>query len=86
VKSMSDDLKTFGQLRKMAQTASNEAKSRATLLEAWAQGDMETLVNISREFSIPLVSAQGEKIVTTWIEQIKPLVDEAVEICENSKQ
>ena len=86
VKSMSDDLKTFGQLRKMAQSKSNEAESRDTLLEAWAQGDAEALVNTSREFAIPLASAQGDKIVTTWIEQIKPLVEEAVEICKNSKQ
>ena len=82
---MSDDLKTFGQLRKMAQAKSTEAESRGALLEAWTQGDVEALVNTSSEFAIPLVSAQGEKIVTTWIEQIKPLVEEAVEICENSK-
>ena len=87
VKSMSGDLKTFGRLRKLVQSnGETKAVAKIILSEEDDGEDVEAQVATSPDLIIPFVSAQGEQIVATWIEQIKPLVEEAISICEQAKQ
>lgn len=87
VKSMSNDLKTFGRLRKLVQSnGDTKAVAKIILSEEDDGAGVEAQVATSPDLIIPFVSAQGEQITATWIEQIKPLVEEAVSICEQAKQ
>ena len=84
---MSNDLKTFGRLRKLVQSnGDTKAVAKIILSEEDDGAGVEAQVATSPALIIPFVSAQGEQITATLIEQIKPLVEEAVSICEQAKQ
>lgn len=80
-----DEMAQFKKIRQVARGDGDSLNNAKFYVDIGAGAvEIPAPASLSEEVLSGLMDQQGSKVATTWTEEIKPLVDEAVGICQQA--